>query len=123
MTKKDLSFATEVASLVSDEGQLQQVAERLKLAREKKLLTQKPKKPQKESSPQNNTARGRAPRVVERKWGEPIASLNTRIPLEMNSLLDDLVYQAKKRDRKNSKQKLVAEAIDDLLAKHKLHRK
>lgn len=52
------------------------------------------------------------------EWGKPISLFNTRIPPEMAGLLDDLVYQFKKKGTPRTKQDLAQEALQDLLKKH-----
>lgn len=42
---------------------------------------------------------------------KPIAILNTRIPQELSDLIDDLVYQSKKRGQPTSKQAIAIEAL------------
>jgi hypothetical protein len=57
-------------------------------------------------------------------WSRPTALFNTRIPVEMAELLDDLLYRLRK-DRRGSgvavtKQALAQEAFEDLLRKYRL---
>ena len=42
---------------------------------------------------------------------KPVAVLNTRIPQELSDLIDDLVYQSKKRGQPTSKQAIAIEAL------------
>ena len=116
--KQNLSFVSEVASLQTDERQLQQTAERLERARKKNQNSTAPK-PATQKPKSETSATNRRP-IVGVGWGEPTASLNTRIPPRLSMLLDDLLYQSKKKDKKKSKQSLVIEALEDLLCKHKL---
>jgi hypothetical protein len=59
-------------------------------------------------------------------WSRPTALFNTRIPVEMAELLDDLLYRLKKERREGgvtvTKQALAQEAFDDLLRKYRLAR-
>lgn len=50
--------------------------------------------------------------------GEPLAAFNTRIPMGHSELLDDLVYQLKKKGTHDCKQDLAFEAVEDLLKKY-----
>lgn len=53
-----------------------------------------------------------------REWGKPVSLFNTRIPIEMAELLDDLVYTLKKQGTPRTKQELAHEALRDLLRKY-----
>jgi len=57
------------------------------------------------------------PRV---EWGKPVAHFNTRIPVQMADLLDDLVYKLRKKGDHKTKQDLAHEALKDLLRKHSI---
>ena len=121
MSKKDLSFAEEIEALTPDEKEIERTLARLD-ANKKKLMAKKEEQKlesTKSSTPPKKTV-AKKKSVAQPSWSEPTASLNTRIPPEMSRLLDDLVYQRKKADRKVSKQQIVIAAIEDALAKFRL---
>ena len=79
------------------------------------------KKPEKKAgiarkSSSENKSPKKSAKVLE--WGKPVALFNTRIPIELSELLDDLVYKLKKKGTPQSKQELAKEALTDLLKKH-----
>jgi len=76
-------------------------------------------RPKKPSRPKSEKASASKP---SREWGKPVSLFNTRIPPEMAELLDDLVYQLRKKGMPRTKQELACEAIEDLLLKHEIMR-
>lgn len=54
--------------------------------------------------------------VATEEWGKPVAIFNTRIPVELSSLLDDLVYRRKKEGTPVTRQQLAIEALSNLVA-------
>ena len=42
--------------------------------------------------------------IEPQSWGKPVPVLNTRIPQELSGLLDDYIYEAKKRGEPTTKQ-------------------
>ena len=53
-------------------------------------------------------------------WEKPDCGFNTRIPKQMNELIDDLVYKLRKKGTAKTKQELALEAFHDLLRKHSI---
>ena len=126
MNKNNLTYEDEIADLTVTEKELERSIARLDKARSSKDESQ----PKKNESRDANRA-GKGTKVGSKKstvsrkqerpvWSEPTSTLNTRIPPEMNRLLDDLVYQTKKTNRKASKQQIVIQAIEETLARRKL---
>lgn len=126
MNKNNLTFEDEVADLTVTEKEIQRSMARLKKARSSNDESESKKKGSKDAKQAENgknvgSKRSTAARKLQRPvWSEPTSTLNTRIPPEMNRLLDDLVYQTKKINRKASKQQIVIQAIEETLAKQKL---
>ena len=77
---------------------------------------EKPKSEKKDKPEMPRQKSGAKPK----EWGRPTALFNTRIPQEMSDLLDDLVYRLKKEGKPHTKQTIAVQALESILAQHKV---
>ena len=85
--------------------------------RRKPKIAEESQEEAKATSARAKKSKPKEPQIDDSNWGRPVAILNTRIPVELSELIDDLVYRSKKSGNPTTKQAITIEALKELVKK------